>query len=78
MSGRGKDRAASPTLSMALIVTVVTATAVVKATVPEVSKQEPFAGSRFKFKVFCTQIKLGIWADFKRLVEKKLMRYTED
>jgi hypothetical protein len=45
---------------MVFIVTAVTATAVVKATVFEVSKPEPFAGSRFKFKVFYTQIKLGI------------------
>jgi hypothetical protein len=54
MSERGKDRAASPILSMAFIVTVVTTTVVVKATVSEVSKSEPFAGSRFKFKVFYT------------------------
>jgi hypothetical protein len=45
---------------MASIVTAVTATAVVKATASEVSKPEPFAGSRFKFKAFYTQIKLGI------------------
>jgi hypothetical protein len=63
---------------MAFIATAATATAAVKATAPEVSKPEPFAGSRFKFKVFCTQIKLRIWADSKRLVEKKLMRYTEN
>jgi hypothetical protein len=60
MSGRGKDRAASPTPSMAFIVTAVIATAAVKATAPKVFKPESFAGSRFKFKAFCTQIKLGI------------------
>jgi hypothetical protein len=60
MSGRGKNRAASPILSMASTATAVTATAAVKATAPEISKPEPFAGSRFKFKVFYTQIKLGI------------------
>jgi hypothetical protein len=60
MSGRGKDRTVSPILSIALIATVVTATAVVKATVSEIFKPEPFAGSRFKFKVFYTQIKPGI------------------
>jgi hypothetical protein len=45
---------------MALIATIVIATAAVKTTAPEVSKPKPFAGSRFKFKAFCTQIKLGI------------------
>jgi hypothetical protein len=60
MSGRGKDRAVSPTLSIALTATIVTATTVIKATIPEVSKPEPFVGSRFKFKIFCIQIELGI------------------
>jgi hypothetical protein len=78
MSGRGKDRAPSPIISIASIVTAATATAAEKATVPKVSKLEPFAGSRFKFKAFCTQIRLGIWADLKRFTEKKLIRYTED
>jgi len=55
MSGRGKDRAVSPTSSMTS-----TVTAAAKATAPKISKLEPFAGSRFKFKAFCTQIKLGI------------------
>jgi hypothetical protein len=63
---------------MALIAIAATATAAVKVTASEISKPEPFAGSRFKFKAFCTQIKLGIWADSKRLAEKKLIRYTED
>jgi hypothetical protein len=63
---------------MASTATAATATAAAKATAPEVSKPEPFAGSRFKFKVFYTQIKLGIWADSKRPAEKKLIRYTED
>jgi hypothetical protein len=63
---------------MASIATAAAATAAAKATVLEVFKPEPFVGFRFKFKVFCTQIKLRIWADSKRLVEKKLMRYTED
>jgi hypothetical protein len=63
---------------MASTATVVTATAAAKATASKVSKPKPFAGSRFKFKIFYTQIKLRIWADSKRSVEKKLMRYTED
>jgi hypothetical protein len=50
----------SPTLSIAFIVIVVTATAAVKATVPEISKPESFVDSRFKFKVFYIQIKLRI------------------
>jgi hypothetical protein len=54
MSERGKDRAVSLILSMASIIIAVTATAVVKATVSEVSKSESFAGSRFKFKAFYT------------------------
>jgi hypothetical protein len=78
MLGRGKDRAVSPTLSIASTVTAATATAAAKTTAPEVSKPEPFAGSRFKFKAFCTQIRLGIWADSKRPLEKRLMRYTDD
>jgi hypothetical protein len=45
---------------MALTAIVATATAAIKATALEVSKPEPFAGSRFKFRVFYTQIKLGI------------------
>jgi hypothetical protein len=68
----------SPTLSMAFIVIAVTAMAAAKATVFKVFKSEPFVDSRFKFKVFCIQIKLRIWADFKRSIEKKLMRYTEN
>jgi hypothetical protein len=35
-------------------------TAAAKATVLEVSKPELFAGSRFKFKAFYTQVRLGI------------------
>jgi hypothetical protein len=45
---------------MASTVTAATATAAAKATAPKVSKPEPFAGSRFKFKAFYTQIKLEI------------------
>jgi hypothetical protein len=52
MSGRGKDKTVSPTLSMASTATTVTATAIAKATVLEVSKPEPFAGFRSKFKAF--------------------------
>jgi hypothetical protein len=61
MSGRGKDRVVSPTPSIVLTATTATITAAAKATVLEVFKPEPFAGSRFK--VFCTQIRLEIWAD---------------
>jgi hypothetical protein len=45
---------------MAFTVIAATATAAVKATVSKVFKPEPFAGSRFKFKAFYTQIKLRI------------------
>jgi hypothetical protein len=51
MSGRGKNRTVSPIPSIALIAT---ATAAAKATASEVSKPEPFADSRFKFKAFYT------------------------
>jgi hypothetical protein len=78
ISERGKDKAVSFTPSMTLTVIAATVTAAAKATVPEVFKSKSFAGSRFKFKAFCTQVKLGIWADLKRSAEKKLMRYTED
>ena len=52
--------------------------AVTKAAVPDVSKPEPFAGSRAKFRIYCTQIRLGIWAYNKRPVDKRAMRYQED
>jgi hypothetical protein len=54
MSGKGKNRAVSPTLNIVLIVIIVTAIAVIKATISKVFKLKPFAGSRFKFKVFYT------------------------
>jgi hypothetical protein len=57
MSERDKDRAVSPILSMASTAATVTDA---KATAPEVSKPEPFAGSRFKFKAFYTQVRLDI------------------
>jgi hypothetical protein len=31
-----------------------------KIPAPKVSKPDPFVGSRFKFKAFCTQVRLGI------------------
>jgi hypothetical protein len=58
--------------------TALTDTAAAKTTVLEVSKPELFAGSRFKFKVFCTQVRLGIWTDTKRPIDKRLIRYTDD
>jgi hypothetical protein len=59
MAPIGKERATSPALS------VTTTSAIVagnggKAPAPEVFKPDPFAGSRFKFKAFYTQVRLGI------------------
>jgi hypothetical protein len=48
-----------------------------KTPVSEIFKSNPFAGSRFKFKAFCTQVRLGIWADNLRPMEKRLLRYTD-
>jgi hypothetical protein len=59
MAPGGKDRAASPIPSIASTAQVIT-TLDAKATVPKVSKPEPFYGSRQKFKAFYTQIRLGI------------------
>jgi hypothetical protein len=58
--------------------TILTDTAAAKTTVPEVSKPKPFADSRFKFKAFYTQVRLSIWIDIKRLIDKRLIRYTND
>jgi hypothetical protein len=58
--------------------TSLTNTAAAKATAPEISKPEPFAGFRFKFKAFYTQVRLDIWADNKRPVEKRLIRYINN
>jgi len=79
MAPSGKERAASPAPSVATTSAPV-AVAIDsggKAPAPEVSKPDPFAGSRFKFKAFCTQVRLGIWADNLRPVEKRLLRYTD-
>jgi hypothetical protein len=45
---------------MVSIIIAVTATAAVKITISKIFKPEPFVDSRFKFKAFYTQIKLGI------------------
>jgi hypothetical protein len=55
----GKERATS----LAPSVVITSATLVGnggKASAFEVSKLDPFAGSRFKFKAFYTQMRLGI------------------
>jgi hypothetical protein len=72
-----KERAASLILSVATTSATVAGNTT-KAPVLEVSKPDPFVGSRFKFKAFCTQVRLGIWADNRRLIEKRLLRYTDE
>jgi hypothetical protein len=81
MAPSGKERAASPTPSTTTIgtsATVADLTAnISKAPAPEVAKPEPFYGSRQKFKAYCTQVRVGIWADERRPVEKRMMRYLD-
>ena len=68
MTLRGKERAVSPTLSIASTTTAATtataatalAGAITKAAVPDVLKPEPFVESRIKFRAFYIQIRLGI------------------
>jgi hypothetical protein len=78
MAPLGKERASSPTPSTTTVGTSGTATqaaAIAKTPTPKVSKPEPFYRSRQKFKAFCTQVRLGIWADNRRPVEKRIIRY---
>jgi hypothetical protein len=80
MAPGGKDRAPSPTPSVSTVTTAATTAAAIttsKAPAPKVSKPEPFAGSRQRFKAFCTQVRLCIWADGKRPTEKRMMRWTD-
>jgi hypothetical protein len=62
MAPLGKERALNSTLSVAT--TSVTMATIVgntsKVPVLEIFKLDPFAGSRFKFKAFYTQVRLGI------------------
>jgi hypothetical protein len=80
MAPSGKERASSPTPSVATTSAIIATVAgnTTKASAFEISKSDPFAGSRFKFKAFCTQVRLGVWADNRRLVEKRLLRYTDE
>jgi hypothetical protein len=77
MAPSGKERAPSPSPNIVTTSATVVVNDGGKAPAPEVSKPDPFAESRFKFKAFCTQVRLGIWADNLRLIEKRLLRYTD-
>jgi hypothetical protein len=81
MAPSGKERAVSPTPSTTTIrisATIADLTAnISKAPAPEVAKPEPFYGLRQKFKAFCTQVRLGIWADERRPLDKRMMRYQD-
>jgi hypothetical protein len=77
MAPSGKERTTSPAPSVAITSVTVAGNNGGKAPIPEVSKPDPFAGSRFKFKAFYTQVRLGIWTDNLRLIEKRLLRYTD-
>ena len=61
MASSSKARASSPTGS---IDTTVTTT--VKEVYPKVAEPDLFYGDRKKFKAYCTQVSLYIWADNKR------------
>jgi len=62
MAPLGKERVFSLTLSVATTSAIVVIAAVNdrKAPALEISKSDPFAGFRFKFKSFYTQVRLGI------------------
>jgi hypothetical protein len=59
MAPSGKKRAVNPTPSVATTSAIVAGNTI-KAPAPEVSKPDLFAGFRFKFKAFYTQVRLGI------------------
>jgi hypothetical protein len=79
MAPSGKDRATSPTPSTTTVGTSVIVaditTNLSKAPTPEVAKPEPFYRFRQKFKAFYTQVRLDIWADERRPLEKRMIRY---
>jgi hypothetical protein len=81
MAPGGKDRAPSPILSVSTVATTAADSATVMASkvpVLEISKPEPFTGFRQRFKAFCTQVRLYIWADGKRPAEKRIIRWTDE
>jgi hypothetical protein len=81
MAPLGKERVLSPTPSTITVGTSGTTSQAInlsKAPAPEISKPEPFYGSRQKFKAFCTQVRLCAWADLKRPAEKRMMRYSDE
>jgi hypothetical protein len=55
-----KERAASLTLSVIITLATVAGNGGGKVPVFEVSKSDSFVESRFKFKAFYTQVRLGI------------------
>jgi hypothetical protein len=81
MALSGKERASSPTPSTTTVGTSGTATqaaALAKTSTLEISKPEPFFGSRQKFKAFYIQVRLYAWADLRRPAEKRMMRYNNE
>jgi hypothetical protein len=77
MAPGDKKRASSPILSIAFTVQIII-TLNAKATASKVFKPEPFYSSRQKFKIYYTQIRLGVWANNKRSIDKRLIRYTNE
>jgi hypothetical protein len=62
MAPSGKERVLSLILSVATTLATVATIAgnTIKVPVSEVFKSDPFAESKFKFKAFYTQVRLGI------------------
>src|ERR1700722_11266845 len=69
-SGKGKGRDPSPTGSI-----VTTATeAPLKEEAPKVAEPDLFYGDRKKFKAYCTQARLYIWADERRKLKNRKIK----
>jgi hypothetical protein len=80
MAPLGKERVFSLTPSVATTSATVAIIAgnTFKTPISKIFKSDLFVESRFKFKSFYTQMRLGIWADNRRPIEKRIIRYTDE
>jgi hypothetical protein len=72
---KGKERAASPTGS--IIITITVFTVLTKDTFPRVKVSDTFSGDRKKFKAYELQCRMYLWADRKREDWKNLKTVLE-
>jgi len=70
-SAKGKGRDTSPTGSM---VTSTTEAGVTKEAYPKVAEPDLFYGDRKKFKAYCTQTRLYIWADMRKTLKNRSLK----